>query len=154
MKKNILAWMMLLSCVAASAQVKTLQVTVANNWAEDKQNEPVVVKLPAQKKIGFEVKGAKVTCGGNEVACQLDDMNGDLRADELFFLVVLKGKETKTYDVTLYAAPSEHEVPARIYTALQLRDKQDKHPDVLRVEASGKSDIFNDIYMHGITVRS
>ena len=42
----------------------------------------------------------------------------------------------------------------RIYTALQLRDKQDKHPDVLRVEAKGTSNIFNDIYMHGITVES
>lgn len=154
MKKNIMVWMLLLSCVAATAQVKTLQVTVANNWSEGKQDEPVVVKLPAQKKVGFEVKGAKVTCGGSEVACQLDDMDGDLRADELFFLASLGGKETKTYEVTLFASLPERNVPARIYTALQLRDKQDKHPDVLRVEASGKSDIFNDIYMHGITVES
>ncbi len=153
MKQCILAGM-LLGCVVASAQVKTLQVTVINSWAEDKAEEPVVVKLPATKKVGFEVKGVQVTCGGREVACQLDDMDGDLRADEVFFLTDMKGKETKTFEVTLLPQAISPYMATRIYTALQIRDKQDKHPDVLRVEASGKSNIFNDIYMHGVTIES
>lgn len=154
MKTCILAGM-LLGCVVASAQVKTLQVTVANSWTEDKMEEPVVVKLPSTKKVGFEVKGVRVTCEGREVACQLDDMDGDQRADEVFFLTDMKGKETKTFEVILFPQILSHDGEvARIYTALQIRDKQDKHPDVLRVEALGKSNIFNDIYMHGVTVES
>ena len=145
---------MLLGLVAASAQTKTLQVTVTNSWKGEKVDEPVVVKLPHVKKVGFEVKGARVTCDGVVVPCQLDDMDGDLRADEVFFLADMKGKETKKYEVKLSAEETKTEEAPRIYTALQLRDKQDKHPDVLRVEAPGGSFVFNDVYMHGITMES
>ena len=145
---------MLLGLVAASAQTETLQVTVTNSWKGEKVDEPVVVKLPHVKKVGFEVKGARVTCDGVLVPCQLDDMDGDLRADEVFFLADMKGKETKKYEVKLSAEETKTEEAPRIYTALQLRDKQDKHPDVLRVEAPGGSFVFNDIYMHGITMES
>ena len=152
--RTIMTMGMLLGLVAASAQTKTLQVTVTNSWKGEKVDEPVVVKLPHVKKVGFEVKGARVTCDGVVVPCQLDDMDGDLRADEVFFLADMKGKETKTYEVKLSAEETKTEVAPRIYTALQLRDKQDKHPDVLRVEAPGGSFVFNDVYMHGITMES
>lgn len=152
--RTIMTMGLLLGLVAASAQTETLQVTVTNSWKGEKVDEPVVVKLPHVKKVGFEVKGARVTCDGVLVPCQLDDMDGDLRADEVFFLADMKGKETKTYEVKLSAEETKTEVAPRIYTALQLRDKQDKHPDVLRVEAPGGSFVFNDIYMHGITMES
>ena len=155
MKKIFLSIVALITCgLSALAQMKTLQVTVTNSWEGEKVDEPVVVKLPHVKKVGFEVKGARVTCDGVVVPCQLDDMDGDLRADEVFFLADMKGKETKTYEVKLSAEETKTEVAPRIYTALQLRDKQDKHPDVLRVEAPGGSFVFNDIYMHGITMES
>ena len=138
-----------------AAQVKTLQVTVANEWGKDKVDEPVAVKLPARKKLGFEVKGAKVTLGGRDVPCQLDDMDGDLLADEVFFLADVKAGETLTYAVELTSdAKKDEGAKPRIYTALQIRDKQDKHPDVLKVEAAGGSFLFNDIYMHGVTIES
>ena len=155
MKKIFLSIVALITCgLSASAQMKTLQVTVTNSWEGEKVDEPVVVKLPHVKKVGFEVKGAWVTCDGVVVPCQLDDMDGDQRADEVFFLADMKGKETKIYEVKLSAEETKTEVAPRIYTALQLRDKQDKHPDVLRVEAPGGSFVFNDIYMHGITMES
>lgn len=152
--RTIMTMGMLLGLVAASAQTKTLRVTVTNSWKGEKVDEPVVVKLPHVKKVGFEVKGARVTCDGVVVPCQLDDMDGDLRADEVFFLADMKGKETKKYEVKLSAEETKTEEAPRIYTALQLRDKQDKHPDVLRVEAPGGSFVFNDVYMHGITMES
>lgn len=145
---------MLLGCIMASAQTKTVKVVVTNNWSRDKADEPVVVALPPQKKLGFEVKSARVTCEGRDVPCQLDDMDGDLKADEVFFLANVKGKEAKAFDVELSAREATKQVTPRVYTALQIRDKQDKHPDVLRVEAPGKSFLFNDIYMHGITIES
>lgn len=149
-------WMLLLGCVAASAQTQTIQVTVTNDWKEDKQDEPVVVKFSEMKKENFEVKSVKVTCKGKDVPCQLDDMDGNLRPDEVFFLTDIKGKDTKTFEVKLSAKEEKKAKSAtpRIYTALQIRDKQDKHPDVLRVEAAGSSFLFNDIYMHGVTIES
>lgn len=148
-----------LCCVAAMAQARTVKVTVSNEWNMDKANEPVVVKLNEVKKLGFEVKSAKVMLAGKEVACQLDDMNGDLKADEVFFLTDIRKGEKQVFDVELQGATSnltqgKADENARIYTALQIRDKQDKHPDVLRVEAAGESFLFNDIYMHGVTIES
>ena len=157
MKKTTVTILLMLLCYgAAFAQTKTLQVTVTNQWKEDKKDEPVAVKLPEAKKLGFEVKSVSVKCKGKEVPCQLDDMDGDLRPDEVFFLTDIEDKELKTFEVKLSAKEekSKKEGEVRIYTALQLRDKQDKHPDVLRVEAPGESNIFNDIYMHGITLES
>jgi len=154
MKKSVFFLFLQLWGIALMAQVRTLQVTVTNDWAKDKVDEPVVVKLKEIKKLAFEVKTASVHVDGQEVPCQLDDMDGDLRADEVFFLYSFKALETKVFEVTLSAQESEKDVKPRIYCALQLRDKQDKHPDVLRVEAPGKSNIFNDIYMHGITIES
>ncbi|MBQ6965030.1 MAG: DUF4861 domain-containing protein [Bacteroidaceae bacterium] len=154
MKKTVFFLFLQLWGIALMAQVRTLQVTVTNDWAKDKVDEPVVVKLKEIKKLAFEVKTASVHVDGQEVPCQLDDMDGDLRADEVFFLYSFKALETKVFEVKLSAQGSEKEVKPRIYCALQLRDKQDKHPDVLKVEAPGKSFIFNDIYMHGITIES
>ena len=158
---------LLLGCVAASAQSLTAKVTVTNDWKEDKTDEPVVVKLSDLKKVDFEVKSATVKCKGKDVPCQLDDMNGDGLPDEVFFLADIKDKDIKTYEVKLSAKEDERgkgqgargkehgaRGEERIYTALQLRDNQDKHPDVLRVEAPGKSNIFKDIYMHGVTLES
>ena len=157
MKRTVSMWMMLLCCVVASAQSMTVKVTVTNDWKEDKTNEPVVVKFSDMKKVNFEVKSVTVKCKGKDVPCQFDDMDGNGCPDEVFFLADIKDKDTKTFEVKLSAKEQgarSKEQEGRIYTALQLRDKQDKHPDVLRVETSGKSNIFNDIYMHGITLES
>ena len=120
---------------------------------------------------------------GERMAVQLDDMDGDGCVDEVFFLADVKAKSSRTFDVCLLseeemsgkngddgAASSALSagggmMPGRdvsagggvsngVYVALQLRDKKDKHPDVLRVEAPGGSNIFNDIYMHGVTLET
>lgn len=146
----------LMSGVAAMAQTASVKVDVTNEWKDDKADAPVAVKLSDVKKLDFVVKSVRVTCKGKDVACQLDDMDGDMLPDEVFFVTDIKGKDTKTFEVTLSAKEDKKAkaVEPRIYTALQIRDKQDKHPDVTRVEAPGKSFLFNDIYMHGITVES
>ena len=148
--------LMLQVLLAASAQSLTVKVTLTNDWKEDKTDEPVVVKLGDMKKVDFEVKSVSVKCKGKEIPCQLDDMDGNGLPDEVFFLADIKDKDTKTYEVKLSAKEEKAKKgeEQRIYTALQLSDKKDKHPDVMRVEASGKSDLFNDIYMHGITLES
>ena len=148
--------LMLQVLLAASAQSLTVKVTLTNDWKEDKTDEPVVVKLGDMKKVDFEVKSASVKCKGKEIPCQLDDMDGNGLPDEVFFLADIKDKDTKTYEVKLSAKEEKAKKgeEQRIYTALQFSDKKDKHPDVMRVEASGKSDLFNDIYMHGVTLES
>ncbi|MBO4215405.1 MAG: DUF4861 domain-containing protein [Bacteroidaceae bacterium] len=156
MKRIVSMGLMLQVLLAASAQSLTVKVTLTNDWKEDKTDEPVVVKLGDMKKVNFEVKSVSVKCKGKEIPCQLDDMDGNGLPDEVFFLADIKDKDTKTYEVKLSAKEEKAKKgeEQRIYTALQFSDKKDKHPDVVRVEASGKSDLFNDIYMHGVTLES
>ncbi len=142
---------------------QTLTVTVANNSLVDKHDAPVAVDLSGSKKIKGEVVNAFVEGkDGTIVPSQLDDMKGDdFKYDELFFVTDIKAHETKTFTVHINdnTPASEEAAKAlsanpRVYTALQLRDKAGKYPDVLKVEAAGSSFIFNDIYMHGMTVES
>ena len=171
------AFMLSASAVSASQHVS---VSVSNPLAVDKVAEPVVVRLSEVRKLRFEVRGAAVVdrLSGERLDVQLDDMDGDGRADEVFFLADVKAGGKRTFDVELMSedevalARKEGEALALVnvgldgmrsvmengsdgvYVALQLRDKADKHPDVLRVEAPGGSNIFNDIYMHGITLET
>lgn len=168
MKKTILYILFAFIGLAESqAQNRDVKVTVNNPSDVDRHNEPVAVKLKDVKKLTFDVKKAEVrdAASGKKVQVQLDDMDGDRRTDEIFWLADVKAGETKTYVLSLKGkddASGECDVEENInaddgkwtYTALQLRDKADKHPDVLKVEAPGKSNVFNDIYMHGMTVES
>lgn len=158
MKYLIPAFLLTLS-LSATAQTLTLKVT--NPSSIDRKDEPVAVKFREQKSIKSEVIKAYVTGEKGIVPSQLDDLNGDLRYDELFFVTDIPAHTTQTFTITLNADTPEAaevktslEASPRIYTALQLRDKKDLHPDVRRVEAAGSSNVFNDIYMHGMTIES
>lgn len=165
MKKLTIMMLMGAMGLTASAQTATVKVSVANTSGVDKKDEAVVVKLKDVKALKGEALYALVNDGGKLVAWQLDDMDGDLRNDELFFVTDIAARQTKTFEVTLScdstiataeskALDEKMKKEPRIYTALQLRDKAGKYPDVLRVEAAGSSFIFNDIYMHGMTIES
>lgn len=141
-----------------SAESLTVQINIHNDSKIDRKDEPVTIQLKDVPALNFQVAHAAVKDNGKLVPVQLDDMDGDYCKDELFFLTDIRAKEKKTFTVTLTdEVPQQQDVAAvvpRIYTALQIRDKKDLHPDVSRVEAPGKTNIYNDIYMHGITIES
>jgi len=140
--------------IMASAQSVTFSVTVTNGSKVERKDEPVVVKLKDVKGLDYDVQSVDLKCKGTEVAYQLDDLDGNFVNDELFFVTDLKAKETKTFDITLNPQLSTINPQPRIWTALQIRDKKDLHPNVLKVEAPASSNIYNDIYMHGINIES
>ena len=163
MRRYILTIMaaMMASVVAAQVATRTVRVEVRNDNDFDKVAEPVAIKLKDVKKLNFSVRGASVREGGKVVQSQLDDMDGDFEYDELFFVTDIKAHESKVFDVNLSATNDESNKfvalkgdENKIYTALQFRDKKDKYPDLLRVEAKGSTNLFNDIYMHGMTIES
>lgn len=84
----IIGLALLAGSISASAQdsEKTFQVVVENPWQTEKTDEPVVIDLHTLK-TGFTVKSAVVSDGTSEIPSQLDDMNGDTRADELAFVI-------------------------------------------------------------------
>ncbi|MBQ9639938.1 MAG: DUF4861 domain-containing protein [Bacteroidaceae bacterium] len=135
----------------AAAQQRTFTVHVKNTAMDDWRDVPVVVDV---RRVHFDVKSAKVVLNGREVPCQLDDMDGDCRVDELVFLADVQPMQKRKYKVTISGRGTQKEYPARVYAHMGLNDKYGKLPTIHGIEAPGDSYIFKDVYPHGAEFES
>lgn len=129
----------ILLCVALAASTaiaqKTLTVEVTNPSKKPRMDEPVVIKLDKQD----DVQCAVVTCNGQEVASQIDDLDRDGFYDELTFLTDLSKKERKIFNVNLYNKGEQKAYAARTYAQLIMRNP--------KVKQANKQ----DLYLNSIT---
>lgn len=139
---------------SAQGQEKKIEVIVENPWNAEKVDEPVVIDL-SSLGAGFTVKSATVFDGTNEIPSQLDDMNGDTRADELAFVINLPASGKKTLNVTLSSLKSDKTYPARVYAEMLFRtSKKNKYAKGYAIYADGASDIYNVQHHHGAAFES
>lgn len=145
----------LLATIVASAQ-QTFNISVKNPSKTDRTDQPVVLSL---EKYG-EVRSALVKDGDTEIPCQLDDIDLDEQFDELCFLADLKGKEQKTYTVTLYADGEPRPYPARVYAEMLMRNdkvkEKNKHNNfVACLSVRGDcANSYNLLHHHGVDFES
>ena len=153
--KQIYVLFALFAAMTASAQ-QTIEVSVENTLKQARTDQPVVVQL---KGYGT-VSSALVTCGGQEIPCQLDDLNQDEQFDELCFLADLASKERKTYSVTLYAEGTPRDYPARVYAEMLMRNdkvkEKNKHDNYISsLTARGDcANSYNLQHHHGVDFES
>jgi len=146
---------MLLAASSLSAQ-QTFSVSVNNPSKSARADQPVVIPL---EKYG-EVRSALVTQGGNEIPCQLDDIDLDEQFDELCFLADLNGKEQKTYTVTLYSEGEPRNYPARVFAEMLMRNdkvkEKNKHNNfVSSLTVRGDcANSYNLLHHHGVDFES
>ena len=139
---------------SAQGQEKKIEVIVENPWNAEKVDEPVVIDL-SSLGAGFTVKSATVFDGTNEIPSQLDDMNGDTRADELAFVINLPASGKKTLNVTLSSLKSDKTYPARVYAEMLFRtSKKNKYAKGYAIYADGASDTYNVQHHHGTAFES
>lgn len=139
---------------SAQGQEKKIEVIVENPWNAEKVDEPVVIDL-SSLGAGFTVKSASVFDGTNEIPSQLDDMNGDTRADELAFVINLPASGKKTLNVTLSSLKSDKTYPARVYAEMLFRtSKKNKYAKGYAIYADGASDTYNVQHHHGAAFES
>lgn len=139
---------------SAQGQEKKIEVIVENPWNAEKVDEPVVIDL-SSLGAGFIVKSATVFDGTNEIPSQLDDMNGDTRADELAFVINLPASGKKTLNVTLSSLKSDKTYPARVYAEMLFRtSKKNKYAKGYAIYADGASDTYNVQHHHGTAFES
>ena len=120
----------------------------------EKVDEPVVIDL-SSLGAGFTVKSATVFDGTNEIPSQLDDMNGDTRADELAFVINLPASGKKTLNVILSSLKSDKTYPARVYAEMLFRtSKKNKYAKGYAIYADGASDTYNVQHHHGAAFES
>lgn len=139
---------------SAQGQEKEIEVIVENPWNAEKVDEPVVIDL-SSLGAGFTVKSATVFDGTNEIPSQLDDMNGDTRADELAFVINLPASGKKTLNVILSSLKSDKTYPARVYAEMLFRtSKKNKYAKGYAIYADGASDTYNVQHHHGAAFES
>ena len=121
MRKLICFFLLTAFGLHASA-TRTVTVFVRNQLDNARTDQPVVISLA---QYG-EVRSALVTVDGQEIPCQLDDLNQDDIFDELCFLANLGESERKQYTVTLFDKGEPRTYPARVYADMLVRNTSDK----------------------------
>ena len=147
---------LLFAALSVNAQT-TLNITVSNPGKTARTDVPVVVDL---KSYG-EVNSALVMAADkSEVPCQLDDLDQDDAYDELCFLVNMKGKETKTFTVSLSSEGEPRTYPARVYAEMLLRNdkvkEKNRHNNFIEsITARGDcANPYNLQHHHGVSFES
>ena len=122
--KKILTLMLMTALSSAAMAAKTLTVTVSNPMNVARTDVPVVISL---KNYG-DIRSALVTsqADGQEVPCQLDDLDQDEQFDELCFLANLGKKEKRQYRIELSDEGAPRSYPARVYAEMVLGNSRDK----------------------------
>lgn len=121
--KRLLSVIALAALHATVFANRTLIVGVSNPSHFARTDVPVVIPLT---NYG-DVRSALVTVNGQEIPCQLDDLNQDEIFDELCFLADLGKKEKKTYIITLKNEGEPRPYPARVYAEMVLSNTKDKN---------------------------
>jgi hypothetical protein len=120
--KRIFITALIVSCCTAITAQETLSVNVSNPTKQERKDQPVVLSL---EKYG-DIRSAIITVNGQEIPCQLDDLDQDEQFDELCFLVDLGKKESRTYTITLYKEGEPRSYPARVYAEMLMRNDKVK----------------------------
>ncbi len=149
--KKLAFFILAMASVGLMAENRTLKVAVSNERGEGVRDYPVVIGL---EDVKFSVSSAVITLNGREVASQLDDMDGDLRADELVFLADVDGNSTNQYEIRLSSEGEQRAYEPRAYANMGLNDKYGKYPTISSIEAAGESYLFKDVFPHGAEFES
>ena len=135
---------------------QTFTVSVTNPLTTARTDQPVIISLTP---FG-DIRSALVTTCGQEIPCQLDDLDQDDTFDELCFLADLNGDETKLYEVTLLSEGEPRTYPARVYTDMLLRNdkvkEKNKHNNFIEsITARGDcADSYHIQHHHGVEFES
>lgn len=132
-----------------TALLPTISVSVTNPVDSQRANVPVVVAVPAE--ASRSLKGVTVK-DHPEIPCQIDDMDGDGRPDEIVFLVDLAPRQSSVYTLQLSDTPVASTVEPGTSAYIKLNDKNKKYPRILSVTFPGDADnrtMYNSVYGHG-----
>ena len=154
--KRILSLAVFTLFVSVAFAQQSTSVIVSNPSEMSKTDEPVVISL----KEYSDIRSALVTSDGQEIPCQLDDLDQDDTFDELCFLVNLKGKETKTYKIQLFDEGEPRPYPARVFAEMLIRNdkvkEKNKHNNFIEsITARGDcNNSYNIQHHHGVDFES
>lgn len=128
MKPTRLLFLLMLAMPMAALAQTRFDVEVSNPMQIARKDAPVTCR------VTHDVRSALVTLNGQEIPCQLDDLNGDGLMDELFFLADIEPQESQTYNVELYVEGSPRRYEPRVYVEMMLTNK--------KIKETNKQDLY------------
>ena len=148
--RTVFCLLMSVFCFSAFAQptTKTIKVSVSNPSTISRVDEPIVLNIQ-ELDLGFVPKSAVVMQADKEIPSQLDDLDGDRKADELAFVVDMNARGKRTFDITFSTEKSKTTYPSRVYAEMLVSDKKGKHVPVHSVSIPGSANIYNQMHHHG-----
>lgn len=153
----IIAALLMCGVTVTNAETKTIKVKLTNLLNVKRSDVPVVVSL---RDVQFNVVDAVVKDGDREVSSQIDDLDRNLRNDELAFVIDMEAKGKKTLTVELYSdMQTERNYPRRTYGDMIVRDfktkKKNKFPGYIHsLSAPEGVDVFHLLHHHGADFES
>lgn len=153
----IIAALLMCGVTVTNAETKTIKVKLTNPLNVKRSDVPVVVSL---RDVQFNVVDAVVKDGDREVSSQIDDLDRNLRNDELAFVIDMEAKGKKTLTVELYSdKQTERNYPRRTYGDMIVRDfktkKKNKFPGYINsLSAPEGVDVFHLLHHHGADFES
>lgn len=151
MQKHLLSALCLwAAATAGTAHTRTFTIDVQNPSAHERKSQPVV--LPLAACADFVVTRATVRGEAGEIASQIDDLDGDLRPDELAFVTDLPAGGTRSFAITLSDEGTQTAYERQTRAYIKLNDIKEKHPQVQSVRYPGDADLldmYNSLYGHG-----
>lgn len=149
--KNLFPLLFLLFTLPVAAQDATRVYTVSN--PNKTALTQAAIDLP-----GIEgYRSARVTVGGQEIPCQLDDLDGDGGPDHLFFLADIDSKAAIKVTVELWRNGTPRQYAPRTFADILLRNKKVKNKhDLYLGEFSTPRGVnpFSIIHQHGAVFES
>ena len=145
-----------LALALTGVQASAFRVEVENLTDKPRTDHPVVLDISSCKSF----TACRVTCNGEEVPCQLDDLNQDGRADELCFLTDLGPKERKQFEVDRIRQGAMPSYPARVYAEMLVRNdkvkEKNKHDNFVEsITLRGDcANPYNVLHHHGMAFES
>lgn len=136
MKRRLSIFSIFLLAASCMTAQKTLSLTIKNTLKMARVAQPVVINIAEYGNI----KSAVVTRDGKEIASQIDDLDGDGRADELCFLTNMDAREEKQYMVVLNENGDQKNYISQVYAEMMMVNRKIKEQNK------------QDIYISSLTV--
>ncbi|MDD4992693.1 MAG: DUF4861 domain-containing protein [Paludibacter sp.] len=131
-----------------------INLKVSNPNKTGIKNAPVVVVLDKYKTIPAKDRAnLAVLLNGKQISSQIDDLNKDGIADELVFLIDLKGGQTLPVELKLIQANKRDSFPTEVYADLIYKPKGAEAKFVQEM-SSTKNDMYNQMHHHGVAFES
>lgn len=138
------------SAVMALAATHEIEVFVKNTLSQHRVDVPVVISV-ADIDVPFDIVSATVYVAGEEIPSQVDDTDGDKRADEIVFLVDVSAQAQLDVRVMVSDEPTlPNRYVSRVYADMLVASKSKKRPHMpINSISTPTGDLYNYLHHHG-----